>query len=84
VRERDSANATTELAASGQQYTHLVNADDVAKLYDVSVYPTTVVIDAEGIIRLTLAGETSDDALSQVSDTLRNLATTPAGERASK
>jgi cytochrome c biogenesis protein CcmG/thiol:disulfide interchange protein DsbE len=84
VRERDSANATTELAASGQQYTHLVNADDVAKLYDVSVYPTTIVIDAEGIIRLTLAGETSDEALSQVSDTLRNLATTPAGERASK
>ncbi|HLP83600.1 MAG TPA: redoxin domain-containing protein [Phycisphaerales bacterium] len=87
VRERDNANATSELAASAQQYTHLVNADEVAKLYDVSVYPTTVVIDAEGMIRLTLAGETSDDAASQVTDTLRNLtpASTPAvGERASK
>lgn len=86
VRERDNANATSELTASAQPYTHLVNADEVAKLYDVSVYPTTVVIDAEGMIRLTLAGETSDDAASQVTDTLRNLTpiTTPAGERASK
>lgn len=84
VRERDSANATGELSASGQQYTHLINADEVAKLYDVSVYPTTVVIDSEGVIRLTLAGETSDDAASQVTDTLRNLPATSAGERASK
>lgn len=84
VRERDSANATSELTASGQLYTHLINADEVAKLYEVSVYPTTVVIDAEGIIRLTVAGDTSGDALSQVSDTLRSLTSAPSGERASK
>jgi peroxiredoxin/outer membrane lipoprotein-sorting protein len=77
VRERDNANAASELAAAGNKYTHLINADEVAKLYDVAVYPTTIVIDREGIIRLTISGETSDEAATQITESLRSLAATP-------
>jgi cytochrome c biogenesis protein CcmG, thiol:disulfide interchange protein DsbE len=83
TRERDNANAVTEMSAPGNTgFTHLVNADDVAKTYGVSVYPTTLVIDGEGMIVLEIAGETSEETATKVTDAVREALT--GGKRASK
>jgi peroxiredoxin len=73
VRERDGANATQELASANAGWTHLLAAEEVAKTYEVSVYPTTLVIDAEGMIRLAIEGGTSAEDATKVTETLRAL-----------
>jgi peroxiredoxin len=71
VRERDDANATSELAKGDYAYTHLLKADAVAKDYSVHTYPATFVIDKAGNISASWQGDTAPDAAASVGDAVR-------------
>lgn len=68
VRERDDANAASELAKGEFGYTHLLKADTVAKAFGVHTYPATFVIDKNGVITGSWQGEVGGDASSAVVD----------------
>ncbi len=68
VRERDDANASSELAKGEFGYTHLLKADTVAKAFGVHTYPATFVIDKNGVITGSWQGEVGGDASSAVVD----------------
>lgn len=70
VRERDAQNAVAALP-SAAGFKLLLNADAVAKDYAVALYPTTVVIDRDGLIRATIEGDTSQDAATRIADAAR-------------
>ncbi len=50
VRERDDQKPIDFMKENGLDWTLLLQADDVAKMYKVRVYPTYFVIDREGVI----------------------------------
>jgi thiol-disulfide isomerase/thioredoxin len=64
VNEQDKAEAIRQFLA-GKQFTFRV-ADDtdgaVARMYDVSTLPTTVVIGADGMVRAVIVGWSTDSA----------------------
>ncbi len=62
THERDSANATAELARGDWRYVHLLDGDKVAAQWGVQAYPATFVIDASGAIVRSWQGPTSDEA----------------------
>lgn len=68
VRERDDANAASELAKGEFGYTHLLKADAAAKAFDVHTFPATFVIDKNGVITGSWQGEVGGDASSAVVD----------------
>jgi thiol-disulfide isomerase/thioredoxin len=72
VRERDNQNAVAELAARNatSEYKLLVGADAVAQQYGVAVYPTTVVVDKDGLIAGTVT-ELSGEGGTQVESAVR-------------
>lgn len=86
VRERDSQNAVSELAArnASSEYKLLLNADSVAKQYGVAVFPTTVVVDKDGMIAATVT-ELGSDGAAKVETAVRSALglAAPASESAS-
>ena len=73
VRERDNQNAVSELAArsASSDYKLLLSADPVAKQYGVAVFPTTVVVDKDGMIAATVT-ELGSDGAAKVEAAVRN------------
>lgn len=74
VRERDNQNAVTELAARDASFKLLVSADSVAKTYGINVFPTTVIIDKDGMISATVT-----DIDSAAVDSVKNAVRTALG-----
>lgn len=87
VRERDNQNAVSELAArnASGEYQLLVSADQVAKQYGVAVFPTTVVIDKDGMIAETVT-ELGTEGAAKVEAAVRTALglASPASSEAAK
>ncbi|HYF16089.1 MAG TPA: TlpA disulfide reductase family protein [Phycisphaerales bacterium] len=66
VRERDNQNAANELGQAASAYTHLVGGEAVTTDFGVGVYPTTLVINKDGMIVKEFAGETSAETAAAV------------------
>lgn len=66
VRERDDANAVSELSKGDYGFTHLVKADAAAKAFGVHTYPATFVIDKQGMIVSSWQGEVGGDIATAV------------------
>ncbi len=70
VRERDNQNAVSELASRDARFKLLVGADEVAKTYGANVFPTTIVVDKDGIIAATVT-DTDSSAVDSVKNAVR-------------
>ncbi|MFO0831845.1 MAG: redoxin domain-containing protein [Phycisphaerales bacterium] len=70
VRERDDANATSEIGKSDAGFRHLVKADAAGRAFGVHTFPATFVVDKAGMITGSWQGETADDAARAVADAI--------------
>lgn len=70
VRERDNQNAVSELASRDGSFKLLAGADEVAKTYGANVFPTTVVVDKDGMIAATVK-DTDSTSVDSVKNAVR-------------
>lgn len=73
VREKSPDAPQKFLSESGRTYTLLGAADAVAKLYGITIYPTFVVIDAEGNISARIEGWRKDETGPRLADEIGKL-----------
>jgi peroxiredoxin len=72
THERESKNASSELAKSDGRYLHLVEGDAVAAKWGVTAYPATFVIGAAGNVVGSWQGPASEGTREEVAEAVRS------------
>jgi thiol-disulfide isomerase/thioredoxin len=72
VREKSSANAIDDLSKGGFTFGLLLDADPVARLYDIKTYPSYAIVDKEGTLKEVVGNYAKYDTMNSVRDAIES------------